>query len=162
MQPPAICHAREYWIPISRFSLDELRKLISDMQAHLDLRETIQRFTNSPIPPLSPGILGGHSISILNKRALTSQLFRSIWTKRRPFVVTQVLDDSQISWTPQHLCSKYGTEPCEVEDCEGSGTTSVWTVGKYFSQFEIPRSNRHTIYKLKVCRCRISMLLQCT
>ncbi|KAL1937496.1 hypothetical protein VTO73DRAFT_13148 [Trametes versicolor] len=147
MQPPAVCHAQESWVPVSRFSVDELHKLISDMSAHLEVK--VQHSTKSHIPPLSPGILGGHPISILKKEDLDSELFRSIWAKRRPMVVTEVLDNSQIAWTPQYLSSEYGEETCDVEDCEGTGMTSVWTVEQYFSQFEIPHGNRHTIYKLK-------------
>lgn len=78
---------------------------------------------------------------------LTDDLFRSVWTKGEPLVVTGLQQKFRIQWTPQYFTSKYGTQSCLILECQTDQNKRV-TVGEFFSWFG-KYEGRRDCWKLK-------------
>lgn len=65
---------------------------------------------------------------------LTEDVFRSLWAKGEPLVVTGILPKFQIQWTPEYFVQKYNSQSCLILECQTDINRRV-TVGEFFSQF---------------------------
>ncbi|KAF8121329.1 hypothetical protein EV363DRAFT_1365556 [Boletus edulis] len=74
-----------------------------------------------------------HTITIADSE-LTEDVFRPIWAKGDPLVVTGLLPKFQIQWTPEHFLEKYNSQSCLILECQSDVNKRV-TVGEFFSWF---------------------------
>ncbi|KAI6128405.1 hypothetical protein EDD16DRAFT_1690312 [Pisolithus croceorrhizus] len=88
-----------------------------------------------------------HSTVIVPDSELTEDVFRSLWTKGEPLVVTGVLPKFQIQWTPEYFVQKYHSQSCLILECQSDVNKRV-TVGEFFSQFG-KYEGRSECWKLK-------------
>jgi lysine-specific demethylase 3 len=79
---------------------------------------------------------------------LTDDVFRPIWARGEPLVVTGLLDKFRIKWTPEYFIAKYSSQSCLVIECQTDANKRV-TVGEFFSLFG-KYENRTECWKLKV------------
>jgi lysine-specific demethylase 3 len=104
---------------------------------------------------VSPGFHGGaeeipsHPTRRFSDPELTDDVFRPIWARGEPLVVTGLLEKFQIQWTPEYFIEKYSTQSCLVIECQTDVNKRV-TVGEFFSWFG-KYENRTECWKLKVC-----------
>ena len=79
---------------------------------------------------------------------LTDEVFRPIWARGEPLVVTALLNKFRIRWTPEYFMEKYSTQTCLVIECQADVNKRV-SVGEFFSRFG-KYENRTEWWKLKV------------
>ena len=79
---------------------------------------------------------------------LTEEVFRPLWIKGDPLVVTGLLPKFQIQWTPEYFIQKYNSQSCLILECQTDVNKRV-TVGEFFSWFG-KYENRTECWKLKV------------
>jgi [histone H3]-dimethyl-L-lysine9 demethylase len=79
---------------------------------------------------------------------LTDEVFRPIWARGEPLVVTALLNKFRIKWTPEYFMEKYGTQTCLVIECQADVNKRV-SVSEFFSRFG-KYENRSEWWKLKV------------
>lgn len=89
-----------------------------------------------------------HPTRYFSDAELTEDVFRRVWVKGEPLVVTGLLHKFQLSWTPEYFRSKYGTQSCLILECQTDRNNRV-TVGEFFSWFG-NYEGRHDCWKLKV------------
>ncbi|KAG8218303.1 hypothetical protein J3R82DRAFT_3917 [Butyriboletus roseoflavus] len=65
---------------------------------------------------------------------LTEDMFRPLWCKGDPLVVTGLLPKFQIQWTPEYFLQKYNSQSCLILECQSDVNKRV-TVGEFFSWF---------------------------
>lgn len=65
---------------------------------------------------------------------LTEEVFRPLWVKGDPMVVTELLPKFQIQWTPEYFLQKYNSQSCLILECQSDMNKRV-TVGEFFSWF---------------------------
>lgn len=80
---------------------------------------------------------------------LTEQLFSTLWANGIPLVVTGVLSQFKIKWTPGYFDRTYGQLSCIVLDCQKDTNRKI-TVGDFFAAFG-KYDTRYEYLKLKVC-----------
>jgi [histone H3]-dimethyl-L-lysine9 demethylase len=102
--------------------------------------------------PGLPGELIGELPSHLTQRfteaELTDDVFRLLWAKGQPLVVTGLLNKFQIQWTPEYFIEKYNSQSCLIIECQTDVNRRV-TVGDFFAMFG-KYENRTECWKLKV------------
>lgn len=79
---------------------------------------------------------------------LTDDMFRRVWARGEPLVVTGLLPKFHVQWTPEYFSSKYGTQSCLILECQTDQNKRV-TVGEFFSWFG-KYEGRRDCWKLKV------------
>lgn len=84
--------------------------------------------------PGGPPEIPSHPIVTIPDSELTEDVFRSLWTKGEPLVVTGILPKFQIQWTPEYFVQKYHSQSCLILECQTDVNKRV-TVGEFFSQF---------------------------
>ncbi len=89
-----------------------------------------------------------HPTRYFTDAELTEDVFRRVWVKGEPLVVTGVLHKFQLQWTPDYFRTKYGTQSCLILECQTDRNNRV-TVGEFFSWFG-NYEGRHDCWKLKV------------
>ncbi|TCD62733.1 hypothetical protein EIP91_006458 [Steccherinum ochraceum] len=97
----------------------------------------------SPLAPKIPH----HPTRYFKDTELTDEVFRRVWGKGDPLVVTGLLGKFQVEWTPEYFKTKYGTQGCLILECQ-SDTNKRVTVGDFFSWFG-DYSGRRDCWKLK-------------
>lgn len=98
----------------------------SDVGTHAQPRlEEI--LTESPEIPFHP------TITIADSE-LTEEIFRPLWVKGDPLVVTGLLPKFQVQWTPEYFLQKYNSQSCLILECQSDVNKRV-TVGEFFSWF---------------------------
>lgn len=105
----------------------------------------------SPLAPNTPC----HPTRYFADSELTDDIFRRVWGRGEPLVVTGLLPKFQVEWTPDYFKAKYGTQGCLILECQ-SDTNKRVTVGEFFSWFG-NYSGRRDCWKLKV-RARLILL----
>lgn len=88
-----------------------------------------------------------HTITIPDSE-LTEDVFRPLWVKGEPLVVTDLLHKFQIQWTPEYFLQKYTSQSCLILECQTDVNKRV-TVGEFFSWFG-KYEGRVECWKLKV------------
>ncbi|EPT02793.1 hypothetical protein FOMPIDRAFT_54959 [Fomitopsis schrenkii] len=78
---------------------------------------------------------------------LTDDIFRRIWARGEPIVVTGLLPKFHVHWSPEYFISKYGSQSCLILECQSDQNRRV-TVGEFFSWFG-KYEGRRDCWKLK-------------
>ncbi|KAH8106073.1 hypothetical protein BXZ70DRAFT_1004357 [Cristinia sonorae] len=97
----------------------------------------------SPLTPVTPT----HPVRYFRDTELTDDVFRRVWGKGRPLVVTGLLEKFHLQWTPEYFKTKYGTQGCLILECQNDTNKRV-TVGDFFSWFG-NYAGRRDCWKLK-------------
>lgn len=100
--------------------------------------------------------LVSHPYCVFDKTISDSQ-FNQLWKDGQTLVVTGLLDNFLIKWTPEHFIQGYGQNQCLILDCNSNENKSV-TVGDFFREFG-QYGGRSKIWKLKVCPSLVSFVL---
>ncbi|EMD40603.1 hypothetical protein CERSUDRAFT_80259 [Gelatoporia subvermispora B] len=109
-----------------------------------------QTSPTSPIPPATgsaPVEIPSHETVRIPDADLDDVMFRKLWRKGAPLIVTGVLPKFQIQWTPEYFKNKYGTQNCLIVECQTDTNRRV-TVGDFFSWFG-NYEGRRDCWKLK-------------
>ncbi|KAJ7743727.1 hypothetical protein DFH07DRAFT_869890 [Mycena maculata] len=88
------------FVPVTRFTKSELENTVQDMC-----------------------VLLGHE-------NLTEDIFRPLWAKGDPLLVTDVGARFKVPWNPRYFIDTYGSQRCEVIECQ-QGRTRDTTVGHF-------------------------------
>ncbi|EGO01531.1 hypothetical protein SERLA73DRAFT_166071 [Serpula lacrymans var. lacrymans S7.3] len=75
-----------------------------------------------------------HVTTTLTDSELTEDVFRPLWAKGDPLVVTGLLPKFRIQWTPEYFIEKYNSQSCLILECQTDVNKRV-TVGEFFSWF---------------------------
>ncbi|KZT20654.1 Clavaminate synthase-like protein [Neolentinus lepideus HHB14362 ss-1] len=98
--------------------------------------------------PLGPAIeVPIHPIKYFADEELTDDVFRQLWAKGEPLVVTGLLPKFQIRWTPEYFMEKYGSQACLIVECQTDQNRRV-TVRDFFKDFGM-YEGRTQCWKLK-------------
>lgn len=94
-----------------------------------------------------------HPTTTIPDSQLTEEIFRPLWAKGEPIVVTELLPKFQIQWTPEYFVQKYTSQSCLILECQSDVNKRV-TVGEFFSWFG-KYEGRVECWKLKVRSLRV-------
>jgi lysine-specific demethylase 3 len=150
-------HQAKDFSPMTRFCKSELEVVIKEMEELLA--------TPDPDPPLTEdtkitdldvemtpgdqtGSLPSHSIVKFKREDLSYDTFTKLWAKGKPLVVTGLLPQFKISWTPEHFIENYASKSCLVIQCQSDMNKRI-TVGDFFKEFG-KYEGRKDCWKLKV------------
>jgi lysine-specific demethylase 3 len=75
-----------------------------------------------------------HPMITIPDSELTEDVFRPLWRKGDPIVVTGLLPKFQVQWTPEYFLQKYNSQSCLILECQSDVNKRV-TVGEFFSWF---------------------------
>ncbi|KAH7916108.1 hypothetical protein BJ138DRAFT_996348 [Hygrophoropsis aurantiaca] len=75
-----------------------------------------------------------HATVTLADNELTEEVFRPLWAKGDPLVVTGLLPKFHIKWTPEYFKEKYTSQSCLILECQTDVNKRV-SVGEFFSWF---------------------------
>lgn len=89
-----------------------------------------------------------HPMITIPDSELTEDVFRPLWRKGDPIVVTGLLPKFQVQWTPEYFLQKYNSQSCLILECQSDVNKRV-TVGEFFSWFG-KYEGRVECWKLKV------------
>ena len=78
--------------------------------------------------------LPSHSTITIADSELTEDVFRPLWERGEPIVVTGLLSKFKIQWTPEYFTQKYNSQSCLILECQSDINKRV-TVGEFFSWF---------------------------
>lgn len=81
-----------------------------------------------------PSEIPSHPTTTIADSQLTEEVFRPLWAKGDPIVVTELLSKFQIQWTPEYFVEKYTSQSCLILECQSDVNKRV-TVGEFFSWF---------------------------
>lgn len=103
-----------------------------------------------PAPPLpsTNHQTPSHPTRYFSDGELTEDVFRRVWHKGDPLVVTGIMDKFKVQWTPEYFRTKYGQQSCLILECQ-TDTNKRVTVGDFFSWFG-GYPGRRECWKLKV------------
>jgi lysine-specific demethylase 3 len=103
-------------------------------------------------PALLPSIVVAdvpcHTPKHFTDEELTEEVFRPLWAKGEPLVVTGLLPKFKIKWTPEYFIEKYQSQSCLILECQTDVNKRI-TVGEFFSWFG-KYNGRTECWKLKV------------
>jgi lysine-specific demethylase 3 len=99
---------------------------------------------SSSTPPEIPS----HEILRFKDSELTEEIFRPLWAKGEPLLVTEVGAKLKINWSPGYFMKKYGTQNCLIIECQTEDNKRI-TVGEFFTDFG-QYEGRDKCWKLKV------------
>lgn len=94
---------------------------------------------------------------------LSDDQFRAVWSQGRPLVVTGLLGNFKIDWTPEYFMHYYEKTQCSVLECHTNENKYI-SVGEFFAQFGKQREYDAESWKLKVFHyttCFLSFYLGC-
>ena len=149
-------HQAKDFSPMTRFCKIELELVIKEMEELLD----------SPDPDPSPpediempdtdaetasdqiGSLPSHRILQFKHGDLPHDVFSKLWARGKPLVVTGLLPQFKITWTPDHFIEHYSSKSCLVIQCQSDVNKRI-TVGDFFKEFG-KYEGREDSWKLKV------------
>lgn len=92
-------------------------------------------------------IIPSHEILRYTNAELTEEVFRPIWAKGVPILVTNVLEKFNLRWTPEYFIEKYAEQSCLIIECQTDKNKRI-TVGEFFAMFGDYRT-RSECWKLK-------------
>jgi lysine-specific demethylase 3 len=102
-------------------------------------------------PSKSSSEVPSHVVAMYEDKDLRYDVFRELWAKGQPLVVTGLLEKFQIKWNPDYFIEHYYTQSCLVIECQSDVNKRV-TVGEFFQDFGKYEGRRDT-WKLKVYIC---------
>lgn len=103
---------------------------------------------NPPLAAIFPDDIPSHIPRYFADAELTDDIFRPMWERGEPLVVTDLLPKFKIQWTPEYFMEKYGLQPVLILECQTDVNKRV-TVGEFFSWFG-KYEEREQSWKLKV------------
>ncbi|KAK7061321.1 Clavaminate synthase-like protein [Favolaschia claudopus] len=90
---------------------------------------------------MSPSVSGlvfddvpSHEISRFAESELTIDVFRSLWARGDPLLVTDAGKKLKINWSPEYFIEKYGEQPVVLIECQTDENMRT-TVGEFFKGF---------------------------
>jgi lysine-specific demethylase 3 len=89
-----------------------------------------------------------HTPKYFTDEELTEEVFRPLWERGEPVVVTGLLHKFKIKWTPEYFMEKYESQGCLILECQTDENKRI-TVGEFFSWFG-KFEGRTQCWKLKV------------
>ncbi|KAG0698870.1 hypothetical protein DFH29DRAFT_80552 [Suillus ampliporus] len=75
-----------------------------------------------------------HPITTMPDSQLMEEVFRPLWAKGDPIVVTELLSKFQIQWPPTYFVQKHNSQSCLILECQSDVNKRV-TVGEFFPWF---------------------------
>ena len=96
----------------------------------------------------TPVEVPSHPAKYYTHEELTDCIFRPLWAKGEPLVVTGLSSKFQIPWTPDYFIEKHGTQSCLIVECQTDVNKRI-TVGEFFTMFG-KYEGRTECWKLKV------------
>ena len=108
---------------------------------------------SNPLPFDAP--VPTHPVQVFDDATLTDEVFRKVWIKGEPLVVTGLLHKFHISWTPDYFRTKYANQNCLILECQSDQNKRV-TVGEFFAWFG-EYEGRRDCWKLKVRICNVHL-----
>jgi [histone H3]-dimethyl-L-lysine9 demethylase len=100
------------------------------------------------LPSISAAQIPCHTPQYFTDEELTEEVFRPLWQKGEPIVVTGLLPKFKIKWTPEYFMEKYESQACLILECQTDVNKRI-TVGEFFSWFG-KYDGRTECWKLKV------------
>ncbi|TFK56251.1 Clavaminate synthase-like protein [Heliocybe sulcata] len=88
-----------------------------------------------------------HPIKYFTDEELTDDVFRPLWAKGEPLVVTGLLPKFKVRWTPEYFIEKYGSQACLIVECQTDQNKRV-NVRDFFQDFG-RYEGREQCWKLK-------------
>ncbi|KAJ7477207.1 hypothetical protein B0H11DRAFT_2030245 [Mycena galericulata] len=88
-----------------------------------------------------------HEILRFKDADLTEEIFRPIWAKGEPLLVTDVGCKLEKAWSPEYFIKHHGSESCLIIECQTEQSKRI-TVGEFFSNFG-RYERREECWKLK-------------
>jgi lysine-specific demethylase 3 len=121
----------------------------SNLVANPGSSHDVTTLASWPFPSSSSGAdIPSHTTHRFADAELTDDIFRPMWARGEPLVVTGLLSKFKIKWTPEYFIEKYGAENCLIIECRTDQNKRV-TVGEFFSWFG-KYQGREDCWKLKV------------
>jgi lysine-specific demethylase 3 len=90
--------------------------------------------TTSGPTPTESSELPFHPTTTIPDSELTDEVFRPLWSRGDPIVVTGILPKFKVQWTPEYFVQKYNSQSCLILECQTDQNKRV-TVGEFFSWF---------------------------
>lgn len=98
--------------------------------------------------PVNPEDIPFYTPRYFTDADLTDDVFRPMWERGEPLVVTGLLPKFKIKWTPEYFMEKYESQSCLILECQSDANKRI-TVGEFFSWFG-KYEGRGESWKLKV------------
>jgi len=148
-------HQAKDFSPMTRFCKSELEVVIREMEELLATPDS-----GPPTEVETPGLdvemapddqigsIPSHRILKFKRGDLSYDIFTGAWAKGKPLVVTDLLPQFKINWTPEHFIENYGSKSCLVIQCQSDMNKRI-TVGDFFKEFG-KYEGRKDCWKLKV------------
>lgn len=141
---------------MTRFCKSELEVVIKEMEELLAMPDPDPPLTeDTEIPDLvemapdpKTGSSPSHRILEFGREDLSYEMFTKLWARGKPLVVTGVLPQFKINWTPEHFIEHYASKSCLVIQCQSDMNKRI-TVGDFFKEFG-KYEGRKDCWKLKV------------
>ncbi|KAM5537170.1 hypothetical protein V8D89_009103 [Ganoderma adspersum] len=96
----------------------------------------------------SEGAIPSHDTATFSHVELTEEVFRQVWSRGDPLMVTGVLEKFHVQWTPEYFRSNYGQQKCTIVECQSELIKEV-TVERFFSGFGNYEDRKESNWKLK-------------
>ncbi|KAF8211605.1 Clavaminate synthase-like protein [Mycena galopus ATCC 62051] len=101
----------------------------------------------SHILPVNPDEIPSHEILRFTDSELTDEIFRPLWAKGDPLLVTDVGKKLKINWSPEYFMKEHGNDSCLIIECQTEENRRI-TVGEFFKTFG-QYEGRDKCWKLK-------------
>ena len=150
-------HQAKDFSPMTRFCKSELETVIKEMEELLTTPDQGPPFAGDVEAPdldkemardAEVGPLPTHRIPQFKHDDLSHDLFKELWAKGKPLVVTGLLPLFKVNWTPEHFIDNYASKSCLVIECQSDMNKRI-TVGEFFKEFG-KYEGRKDCWKLKV------------
>ncbi|KAF8579060.1 hypothetical protein K439DRAFT_1360417 [Ramaria rubella] len=96
--------------------------------------------------PLDPAQVPSHPYHIFD-RTISDDQFQPLWANGQAIVVTGILENFQIHWTPDYFIQNFDESKCLILECH-TDENKIISVGEFFSQFGL-YEGRTKCWKLK-------------
>ncbi|KAJ6510281.1 Clavaminate synthase-like protein [Mycena vitilis] len=93
-----------------------------------------------PPPPTSPVASSSnpeipyHEITRFTDAELTDEIFRPLWARGDPLLITDVGKKLKINWSPEYFMKQYGPQVCTIIECQTEASKRT-TVHEFFGGF---------------------------
>lgn len=147
LQRPSAPISRIDGISISPFDGQVFERMVSSMDNNAEASNDAQ-IDPALLPSMDPAEIPCHTPRYFTDEELTEEVFRPMWARGEPMVVTGLLPKFKIQWTPKYFTEKYESQGCLILECQTDVNKRI-TVGEFFSWFG-KYDGRTECWKLKV------------
>ncbi|KAJ7843543.1 Clavaminate synthase-like protein [Mycena olivaceomarginata] len=140
-----VFHEEQDFVALTRFRRAEIEASIRQMQSLTP--------PDTPVPKVhfleetGKDRLPFYMILRLASSELTDEVFRHVWARGEPILVTGAKAKFKLSWSPEYFIEHHGAENCALVDCE-TDSTGEMKVKEFFGTFG-KYENRSGCWKLK-------------